>query len=433
MGTRRPALARTREAAGFTQESLAEALQVDRTTVQRWEQAGTKPGAHIRPKLSKLLHITLTELNELLTIGRSAAETAPAVTVGQEPRRVDGGDDVERKAFLRMLGGSVAGLVFTDPLREFVAIAAEPSTRRVGRAEVEQIRVMARFFARQDHGLTGGLTSDAVVSQLKATARFLHDGYANDGVRHELFSAVAELADVAGGMCFDDGEPHQAERCFRFSVGCATEGGDWAMRAKGLSGLTNLAVHQNRPDDALSMAEMALVRADRLTPVTRSVVHSRHARALGLTGPAREQECLAAVGLAEDYFVADGPAEPVWMNYYTSARLDRDIGRALVGVAVNGGNHRRSQERLISAAAQFEVGSRGHSLTTANLAHVTMACADPGEAVALGHGVLDTLGSIRSDRVGEALRQLRDASAPHVHRPDVRDLVHRVSTTMNGR
>jgi transcriptional regulator with XRE-family HTH domain len=56
-----------RRAVGFTQEGLAEALGVERTTVARWETAETEPQPSVRPMLAGLLKVTLEELDELLS------------------------------------------------------------------------------------------------------------------------------------------------------------------------------------------------------------------------------------------------------------------------------------------------------------------------------------------------------------------------------
>jgi tetratricopeptide (TPR) repeat protein len=304
--------------------------------------------------------------------------------------------------------------------------------RRVGQPEVDQVRHLARVFAAHDHAVGSGLSAHAVVAQLSSSAHLLAGRFPRDGVRQHLFSAVAELADVAGGMCFDAGNHPRAQHCFRFAVECATEANDWALRAKALSGLANLAVHRGRPDEALSMSEMALVRADRLTPLVRAVMHTRHARALGLAGGSREIDCRTATRQAEDSYAAAGDGEePEWIAYYDAAHLERDVGRALLQLAVNGGNHTQAQARLHTAIARFpEEPSRGKTLAIANLAHLTMARDDPQHAATLGGQTLDSLGLIRSDRVFEALRQLRAASRRHPTIPAVRDLNHRISTTL---
>jgi tetratricopeptide (TPR) repeat protein len=354
-------------------------------------------------------------------------------TVVTVPHSVTGGDDVERKTFLRVLAGSVAGLAFTDPLGEFGAVAAAANGRRVGQTEVAQVRRLARMFADQDHTVGSGLSAQAAVAQLSSSAGMLESRFDSELVRARLFAAVAELADIAAGMCLDSGEHRQAERCFRFAVGCATEARDWAMRAKALSGLANLAVSQERPDDALSFAELSLVRADRLTPIVRSVMHNRHARALGLNGQERTQDCVTAVRLAEERFAAGSvDNEPEWMRYYTGAHLERDLGRALLNLAVTGGDYAEAQQRLTTALDRFPAQrSRGKTLATANLAYLTMARDDPMHAVDLGNEALDAVeNAVRSNRVFDTLRKVRDAAGQYRDIQAVQELTRRIDLAL---
>ncbi|WP_051385937.1 hypothetical protein [Actinokineospora inagensis] len=365
---------------------------------------------------------------------------ARAVTVERTgPRYREGGDDVERQAFLRVLAGSVAGLTFADPLGEFAARAAAGRGRQIGQADVDQVRQLARMFASQDHQYGGQLSSRAVITQLAATAELTDSPFADSRVRGDWFSAVAELADTAAGVCFDAGLHPQAERAFRFGVGCATESGDWAMRAKALSGLANLSVHLDHDsvdfdhkDRALSFAEEALVRADRLTPKVGAMIHTRHARALGLIGASRAEDCRTAVAKAEDLFANAAPEdEPTWLAHYSQAHLDRDAGRAMFFLALNGGGHEQARQRLQTAIARFPDGhSRGKALAKANLAALMMACDDPHEAVVLGNDALASVGAVRSDRVNDALKRLADAARAHRKTPGVRDLAQRVRRTL---
>ncbi|MCA1702922.1 MAG: hypothetical protein LC808_06465 [Actinobacteria bacterium] len=132
--------------------------------------------------------------------------------------------------------------------------------------------------------------------------------------------------------------------------------------------------------------------------------------------------------------MASNGDEPVWITYYSPAHLERDLGRALLYLAVNGGDYRPAQQRLSTAVERFPTQlSRGKTLAMANLAHLTMARDDPAQAVALGHQTLDALGSIRSDRVFQSLRQLREAGTQHRAMPAVRELNQRVDQVLRGR
>jgi transcriptional regulator with XRE-family HTH domain len=64
---RRSALAAARKASGHTQESLASALQVDRTAVARWETGERTPLPHLQTKLACLLGQSSAELRALIT------------------------------------------------------------------------------------------------------------------------------------------------------------------------------------------------------------------------------------------------------------------------------------------------------------------------------------------------------------------------------
>ena len=64
-GSRRDLAAR-RKSQGFTQESLAHAIGVDRTTVARWEAGETELQPWLRRKLMRFLEVSADELTALL-------------------------------------------------------------------------------------------------------------------------------------------------------------------------------------------------------------------------------------------------------------------------------------------------------------------------------------------------------------------------------
>ncbi len=80
--TKREGFARTRRAAGYTQESFAEALGVDRSTVVRWEAGDHEPLPYLQPKIARLLGVSQDGLIELLQFHASVHVGQVVPTVG---------------------------------------------------------------------------------------------------------------------------------------------------------------------------------------------------------------------------------------------------------------------------------------------------------------------------------------------------------------
>lgn len=64
---RRQKLADARKAAGRTQEEVAEQIDIDRTTIGKWERGESTPHPNQRPAYADALAISLHELDQLLT------------------------------------------------------------------------------------------------------------------------------------------------------------------------------------------------------------------------------------------------------------------------------------------------------------------------------------------------------------------------------
>ncbi len=96
MAVRRQKLSQRRKAVGLTQESLAERLGVERSTVIRWEAGESQPLPSIRPNLARALHVSIDQLAELLTQSEHAGaapsadlEAATPVPAPQDQRPGD--------------------------------------------------------------------------------------------------------------------------------------------------------------------------------------------------------------------------------------------------------------------------------------------------------------------------------------------------------
>ncbi|WP_051028818.1 MULTISPECIES: helix-turn-helix domain-containing protein [Nocardia] len=438
-----------REAAlRLTQKQFAACLNYSVHTIRKWENIATPA---VRGASATALDDALQHLDEhqrarfdsALDTGSLFSHFDPPPThivetnqgvavdpgsVSQRHPSPDVGDDpVQRQQFLQLMTGAFAALAASTPA------PAAATSRRLGVGDVERIRKRARALARQDHAFGGELSARDALAVLTRTTDTVHARFPSDGVRRDYLRALAELADTTAGVAFDAGLHTPAHHAFAWAVQCANAAGDLELHTKALTGLANLAVHRNRPDDALTYAEMALVRADLLPTRLRAIAHTRHARALGALGAHRGHDCLTAVHHAEDTFTVDDGRTPDWIAYYTPAHLHRDNGRALLYLSTHGaGDFQHAHTRLNDALAQFPAGySRGKALAAANLATLVMARDDPHHAVTLGQHALQALDDIHSDRVNHALGQLHDACLRHPDIDDVQALRHQLDAALS--
>ncbi|WP_158607825.1 helix-turn-helix domain-containing protein [Nocardia panacis] len=109
----RRGFAKRRKALGFTQETLAARLGVERSTVVRWEAGKSEPSAGLWPKLATFLKVTPEQLTDLITEDSIGPALSIHTEIGSE---VEG--DMDRRAISGTLSWRPAGVAATySPLR----------------------------------------------------------------------------------------------------------------------------------------------------------------------------------------------------------------------------------------------------------------------------------------------------------------------------
>ncbi|MGH3803007.1 MAG: XRE family transcriptional regulator, partial [Pseudonocardiaceae bacterium] len=307
-----------------------------------------------------------------------------------------------------------------------------PIPHRIGATEIEQIRTATQVFESWSGTYGGGLVRDAVMGQLRWSASLL-EATCPDRLRPELYAAVGYLAKTSGFMAQDANAQEEARRVYRFALFCAEQAGDWPLRAEILSSMAKQEILIGHPDDGLTLAEQALVRADRLTPTGRALLHADRGRALAKMR--RVSEALTAIGTADDHFAHFIPDnEPPVMAYYNTERHGLLTGHPLVDLAILGRDPGEATDRLTAAVAGFTntdvTCPRAICLT--KLASLTMVTGDPLHAAAIGHAALDLAGTIRSHRAAEELRELSRYAAAYQHLDEVAHLRQRIGTLLAG-
>ncbi|MGH3767229.1 MAG: helix-turn-helix transcriptional regulator [Pseudonocardiaceae bacterium] len=132
-----------RKALGFTQESLAVCLNVERSTVVRWEAGKSEPLAWLWPKLAAALKVTPEHLTDLLAESYTDGSLEVAVDDGQV------GDDVNRRGVIKVLGLGAVSLGGVVGIRGVVLDAARSSAMLRATVETPGISQCAMVEARQ--------------------------------------------------------------------------------------------------------------------------------------------------------------------------------------------------------------------------------------------------------------------------------------------
>ncbi len=337
-------------------------------------------------------------------------------------------EHVDRKQFLRT-SRDLGALAVLGPVAALLE-GSEPTPipRRIGATEIEQIRTATRAVESQGYAYGGGgLARETAMGQLRWSAGLLN-ATCPARLRPELFSALGDLAEVAGYLAVDAGADEQADRVYRFALACAEQAGDWPLRGEILSSMAKHAIWIGQPDEGLTLAEQGLVRPDRLTAAGRSLLHADRGRAL--VKMRRVNETLTAIGTADDHFAHFTPDnEPPFLAYYNPARHAQLTGAPLADLAILGRDPGEATDRLAAAAAGHTAGNtRPQALCLTKLASLTMATGDPLQAATIGHAALDAAGTIRSRRVTDELRELARYAAEYQHLEEVAHLRQRIAT-----
>ncbi|MFC0115621.1 hypothetical protein [Kibdelosporangium aridum] len=311
------------------------------------------------------------------------------------------------------------------PIRPDHGLSPESVPAKVDRRHIREVAGAARFFSDWDHVHGGWSMLEAALSQAR-WARQLLVADCPAALRAPLHQAVADLVGTCGFKLFDTGAYQEANRYFRVALLCADEVGDWHRRARILARMVRLALDAGQSDRALTLAEQALVRADRLVPVRQAMLHAAHAKALAARR--RRQEALRAIGAADEAFSrasADDIA-PLWTDRYTGAHHAGETAEALA--MLQGG----ADVDARFAVARKDFGKqypRARVLAELKFASLALATDDPAKAADVAGVALDTAEQMRSTRVDDLLRALGAQAARHPSR-EARELGMRINAGM---
>lgn len=372
-----------------------------------------------RSDADKVLSRSTPGASPLLLAGMLTSNTHPAPDGSPSP--------VERRHFLAVSGiAALAPASFADLIPP---LGQTPLPRAVRPEDIEQVRAASTALAQWDNLYGGGgMVRETAIGQLKWATGLLDVTCPGD-LEADLFTAVGRLAVVMGASAFDAYEHTDARTLLQFGTACAEHADNWNLRATALNWRARQDIWTGKPDEGLTHAENGLVRADRLTPRERAMLHNARARALAKMG--HVQATLTAVGRSDDAFAHAKHGEDVaWMAYYDNAQHHGDTGHALYDIALQSGHSPDKAAARLRTAINEHTNAyvRSRALSGTKLASLTMATGDPQEATEIAHRALDEVGRLRSKRAIDDVRDLSRISAKRSRKPEVAELRQRIGT-----
>ncbi|MFE0026860.1 XRE family transcriptional regulator [Amycolatopsis sp. NPDC059021] len=327
-------------------------------------------------------------------------------------------------------GAGIAG--HGDRLDAFPAAVPRPVPGTVGDSHIREVEGAAELFGRWDQVHGGWSMLEGALAQARWASHLVRAD-CPERLRGRLYRGLADLVGTCAFKLFDSGAHEEAYRHFRFALTCAEEAGDGHRRAKILARLVRLALWTGQPDRALTVAEYALVRADRLSPARQAMLHAAHAKALAAN--LRGQEALRAIGAADEAFhqAPDDDSDALWADLYTAAHHAGETGEALATLQASGLGRFTDDARFAVARAGFgERYPRARVLAELQFAALVMATGDPVEAALVGNDAVDSAELIRSERVGRFLRALDRNAGRYCEIHEVRDLREHIRETLGS-
>jgi transcriptional regulator with XRE-family HTH domain len=346
MPFRRRRLALRRKAMGFSQEQLAERLDIDRSTIGRWESGETVPQPWIRPRLARALQVSLDELDKLLDEG--------GLPNSEVEQRLDfafqhpGSTDVVTVAHLRHQVGQLD--------ERYVR---EPST---------------------------ALLADA--GQYLGQVRFLEAHAANGRVRRELCAVEAEAAILMGQLVWDASQRRDNATAHLYldqAIRAARQFHDPVAEGLALLRKTIVVLYGERePRAGLDLARRTAETTTHNSGVLNGLALLHTAEAHAMLGA--QASCEAALAEADTQFGRIDVTDAA-IDLFSPSQFGRMAGSCYLFLE----EHRRARSLLEDTARDLHDQSKPYAIVLGNLALAAIGQGNVDEAAARLNQALDVI------------------------------------------
>ncbi|WP_249124951.1 helix-turn-helix domain-containing protein [Saccharopolyspora erythraea] len=204
------------------------------------------------------------------------------------------------------------------------------SGRRVGASLASELERRVVELRHLDDVVSSRELLPAVSKELSDAKSLVRSASYSEMTGRRLFTAVGELAQLAGWIASDAGAYADAQRFYLSGVDAASETGGRVLAAQLLSSLSYQIATVGDPRDAALLARTAAVGATGATPVVRALLLERVAWA---SAKSRDVDgTWRALDEVDDAFEERGADEPEWVYWLDRGEIDVMAGRCMIGL-----------------------------------------------------------------------------------------------------
>lgn len=323
-----------------------------------------------------------------------------------------GHDLINRRQVLQQFS-ILSGTALLRPVQQWIGLLpAAPHAVSTDPDQLDELDHAVRLFRRWDASGIGGLKRKAVIGQLRAVTELVRET-SSEPVRLRLFHVMAELAQLAGWMSYDQGFAGLAQRYYLLALHACREAGAPGLAAKVLGDMMQLSTSLGHYSDSLNLAKAGMYALPRHggEPV-RVELLGLEARAYAQLDTSEHTSAVRSIEscLSAWHSRTDEPL-PDWLHYLAQSEVDCLAANTYTQLAlsVQDEPHWRryaaqAEQHTLSALrtrnSQYE---RSRIVDELRLARVRLAQREPVEATTVATRALMMADHIKSSIVHDWL------------------------------